>query len=535
MSRDPILLVEDDDGVRETLKDILEDQGYTVVAVPTVADAVRQPPPHAAAVLDIKLPDGSGMDVASALRRRQPDLALVFVTAAASLETAVDALEFGAARYLQKPCPPGVLLSVIESVMQQLRLREAAAAQSLRVSAVADLLKVLSTTLDFDETVRLGLQQIATVKGVLGAALMTDLRSHEVFVTGELPAWVTALAHQEQLAATLGEDADPGGRRVNRLLPPEGVAVSPVPIVTSTWVHSGPDSLGCVLLHHSEPPKDDELIVVLATQFANGIWQAFLHHSLAQAYKQLAASQRALIESEKQSAVGRLAAGIAHEIGTPLNIISGRAEMMLVRVDEESSMAGRLKTICAQIDRIARLVRQLLDFSRADNEERQAVWLKAVLAETLPLVETRSMKRRATIVNRVGDLKRPILASFHQLQQVVLNLILNAVDAEANEIILEATAVEGEDTVLLSVTDDGAGIPSDKLETIFEPFYTTKPRGEGTGLGLAVVRGIVRDHGGSIHAERLPEGGTAFHIRLPLGAPGGRSTSLRQRRATGST
>ncbi len=107
-------------------------------------------------------------------------------------------------------------------------------------------------------------------------------------------------------------------------------------------------------------------------------------------------------------------------------------------------------------------------------------------------------------------------ANPHQLQQVVLNLVLNAVDADASRISLQCEQDPAAEMCVLTVTDDGPGVPEDKLETIFEPFYTTKPAGQGTGLGLAVVRGIVKDHGGTIEAERGPEGGMRFVVRLPL-------------------
>ena len=252
----------------------------------------------------------------------------------------------------------------------------------------------------------------------------------------------------------------------------------------------------------------------MARSYWRALSQASLHAKLEHAYEQLKRQQQTMIETEKQSAVGRLAAGIAHEIGTPLNIISGRAEVLLAKTEPETSMARGLKIICGQIDRIAGLVRQLLDYSRADNKtERAALRLHTVLSETLPLIETRAVRRTCTVDNEINETTPAILGSFHRLQQVLLNLLLNAVDAGASRILIDAQ--EGDAALDVRITDNGSGIDEDKLARIFEPFFTTKGRGHGTGLGLAVAREIVRDHGGDLWAEAAPTGGARLIMRLP--------------------
>lgn len=462
----PLLLIEDDAAVRETLVDILEDRGHEVVSVSSVAEAASTPGPHSVALVDVRLPDGSGVDVARALRANQPDTDIVFLAANASLETAIDALELGAVRYLRKPCPPSTLLEILDGILERRVLRREADRQAARVARVAALTQRLLTSLDLDGIVTIGLEEIVASLGVRGAEI---LRSGSRTALGDVG---TGGASEVELGDTAGS---------------------------------------IVRVHHAVDEPDLELLRLMCAQLGAALRQADMHRQLRLAHERLRASHRTAMEAEKQSAVGRLAAGIAHEIGTPLNVISGRAEVLLARAPEGPMSAG-LQTIRTQIDRITRLVRQLLDFSRAEKEERCAVALTSVISEILPLVETQSMKRRVAIETRVPS-QCVVNGSPHQLQQVVLNLVLNAVDAGASRIVFEGSRVGA--WVEITVTDDGEGVPTDRHEMIFEPFFTTKPRGQGTGLGLAVVRGIVRDHGGAIGAEPAPAGGACFRLRLP--------------------
>ncbi len=502
-------MLEDDAGVRDTLVDILEDRGYTVEAVASVAEASGPLPPFGIALVDINLPDGSGVDVARMLRETQPDVDIVFVTAAASLDTAIDALEMGAVRYLQKPCPPTTLLDVLGQIGEARELRREAALQRRRVAGVATMTQQLLTTLDFDKVATIGLGAMRQATDVDAAAFVAQRpRRSKTFVVGELaPAVLARLedATWTRSAGALGI----GGQlhRDDRLVPGAHISCASLGGVEGTLD-------GTLFLQHTTPELDEEMVTLLGTQLVVALQQAALHEDLRAAHEQMRATHRTLVEAEKQSAIGRLAAGVAHEIGTPLNIISGRAEVLLGRAAPDSRMATGLQTIVSQIDRIAALVRQMLDFSRAETDGRQRIPITAVLSETLPLLETRVMKRQVSITNRVSDGSCMVYGSLHQLQQVVLNLVLNAVDAGAEAIVIDC-AHPAEGSLRLTFEDDGSGIDADKAETIFEPFYTTKPRGAGTGLGLAVVRGIVNDHGGRIYVEQPDIGGTRFCVELP--------------------
>jgi two-component system, NtrC family, sensor kinase len=229
--------------------------------------------------------------------------------------------------------------------------------------------------------------------------------------------------------------------------------------------------------------------------------------------------EQQLRRSETLAVAGKLASGIAHEVGTPLNIISGRAEMVLRSLPPEHPGRQDLERIIHQIDRVSNIVRSLLDTVRLGKLEIQRVSLEALIGRLLPLLEHVVRRRGISITTSIpGDLP-DVAGDPGRLQQVFINLLMNAVEAIPSEGVISITAWpashDGRPGVTVEVTDTGLGIPRDALEQIFEPFYTTKPVGEGTGLGLAISRDIIRDHGGTIEARRRPAEGSSFVVWLP--------------------
>jgi signal transduction histidine kinase len=242
--------------------------------------------------------------------------------------------------------------------------------------------------------------------------------------------------------------------------------------------------------------------------------------------------ERRLRQTEKLAAVGRLAAGLAHEIGAPLHVIRGRAETMLRREQEPEVRRRNLGIIVEQIGRITLIVRNLLEFSRRREPQVQDVDLAAVAERVLELLEG-EFARAAIRVVREGSGPALIRGDPHLLHQVVLNIVLNAVQALESvpgkrelAVRFDEGALDGVHpgeyvaAVALEVEDSGPGIPEDVLPQIFEPFFTTRTGGQGTGLGLAVAVGIVEEHGGRIEAanRRGPDGapaGAVFRVLLP--------------------
>ncbi|HET9982451.1 MAG TPA: ATP-binding protein [Longimicrobiales bacterium] len=240
------------------------------------------------------------------------------------------------------------------------------------------------------------------------------------------------------------------------------------------------------------------------------------------------ALERRLRETEKLAAVGNLAASLAHEIAAPLNVVSGRAELLLKREAAPEVRERNLRIIVEQIGRITTIIRNLLDFSRRREPRIRPVDLASVLEGVTELLEGELARAGVQLV-REGPESAWIRGDAHLLHQVFLNLMLNALqamgerDGERRIVIRLATAAGGNGMplwVTAEVRDTGPGIPPHALPRVFEPFFTTKAGGQGTGLGLAVALSIVEEHGGELEAENAfgADGrvtGAVFRVRLP--------------------
>jgi signal transduction histidine kinase len=235
---------------------------------------------------------------------------------------------------------------------------------------------------------------------------------------------------------------------------------------------------------------------------------------------ELESAQAQLVRSERLASVGRLSAGVAHEIGNPLAAILGMIELAR---DPELDAAEReefLRRIQQETERINRIIRDLLDFSRRGRDSADAMAttdLRHVVEDASRLVAPQKDLREVSIERRLAPNLPDVRGPSDQLTQVVLNLLLNAADAIEGDgaILVEVGASDRSGFVRLAVTDSGPGIAKEVFEHIFEPFVTTKPAGEGTGLGLAVVHAIVDRLGGAIRAESAESGGARFVVELP--------------------
>jgi signal transduction histidine kinase len=218
--------------------------------------------------------------------------------------------------------------------------------------------------------------------------------------------------------------------------------------------------------------------------------------------------------AERLASIGTLVAGLAHEIGTPMGVIQGHAKLL------ESAVAGdnarwRLRTIQEQIARISRIIQSLLHMARPGRPRRVPVDLAALLDGTLAFL-TEKLSRRGVEVEREFAEAPNVLGDPERLQQVFLNLFLNAVDAMPDGGQLTVTLRPHAHEVEVRVCDSGHGIPAGDVERVFEPFYTTKAAGEGSGLGLSVVQGILAEHHGAIEVLRSDTAGTEFRLLFPV-------------------
>jgi len=228
-----------------------------------------------------------------------------------------------------------------------------------------------------------------------------------------------------------------------------------------------------------------------------------------------------LLQAEKLAALGQTVSGVAHELNNPLATILTWSERLAGQAIDPTTKRG-LNTILSESERAAKIVRNLLTFSRKRNTTRSLVDVNQILRETLSL---RAYDQRLSNISTIEGLAKglpQVFADSHHLKQVLLNLIINAEQAMLSTngrgiLIVRSWHDAAKDLVVIEVNDDGPGVPKDVQSKIFNPFFTTKSTEKGTGLGLTVAHALIQDHGGQIRVVSTPDNGTSFYIDLPTG------------------
>ncbi len=287
--------------------------------------------------------------------------------------------------------------------------------------------------------------------------------------------------------------------------------------------------LSCTL----DTGRDDE-IGVLARSFCNmtadlrkarieqSNWSQKLAAEVEHKTRDLKLAQAQVMRSDKLSSVGLLAAGVAHELNSPLTGILTYAHLVAQKLPDESAEKKDMHVIVTQAERCATIIRQLLDFSREHSPEKKHQDLHTVLEQAIALVEHQARFHNTKIERDFAPNLPPVLMDIGQMQQVVLNLLVNASEAMPEGGVLTVatrwlTQPGGDaDSIQMTFRDTGIGIPAENISRVFDPFFTSKDVGKGTGLGLAVSYGIIERHGGTIVADSTLGEGSVFTITLPL-------------------
>ena len=228
-----------------------------------------------------------------------------------------------------------------------------------------------------------------------------------------------------------------------------------------------------------------------------------------------------LLQAEKMAALGQTISGVAHELNNPLATILSWAERLSQRASVDEAVRRGLETILSESERAARIVRNLLTFARKRQTTRAMVDVNQVVRETLALRAFEQRMTNVVVVDALAAGLPQVFADGHQVQQVLLNLIINAEQAMVSahgrgSLVVRTWHDADQESVILEINDDGPGIPDDLQPKIFDPFFTTKEVGQGTGLGLTVAYAIVQEHGGRIRLESRPNRGASFYVELPV-------------------
>jgi signal transduction histidine kinase len=406
--------------------------------------------------------------------------------------------------------------------------------------ALSEVGRALSRTRDPDQVARQVAASVCTLFNTLSSGLYRreaetgDLRllassgdlgaigdGVRVVPRGTMVAGLAALQGQTVCTANILEDPEVilTAEQRERLTRSPHRAVLAVPLVVQDAV------IGVLALGDRAgrvfTPDEIRLAQAFSDQATIALENARLFHELEQRLRELRDTQAQLIQAAKLSAVGQLVSGVAHELNNPLSVVIGYTQLLL-RKELPGSLRGPLETVVAQGQRMATIVQNLLLFARQGGHERRAVDVADALEKVIALRASQLRLSNISVVRDHAPDLPLVFADINQLQQVFLNLLLNAEQMISESgvggriCLRTATRADARGRwVLGQVSDDGPGIRPEVLPRIFEPFFTTKEVGAGTGLGLSVSYGIVQEHGGRIEVESRP-GSTTFSVVLPV-------------------
>lgn len=519
-----VYVVDDEPGIAMLCERVLTRAGYRVATETNPRKAVEYFEDHSINLLlvDIRMPEVDGFEVIQHVQRWQPDAAILIMTGHGTVDTAVRALRQGVDGLILKPFKQGAELvdAVKLAFADNQKKRDAARTQALRpLFAVTEamlseirraplldlVIKAITTQVDCS--------QAACYQKPKDAQTYFRLAGRGIFETNALLDLISRAGQAD--SPVLINAAGPGDPSLKALLSDLelGSAIL-VPVQ-----HPSLNTVFCAARGSDEPAfreSDLEMFQILARQAATALENSRLYAEQLEYVRQLEASQAALIQAEKMAAVGRLSASIAHELNNPLQAVqnclhlAGREDLSAEKRAEYFDLAR------TELERLMITARRMLDFYRPGTAMQTKVNLVDMLEYVLSLMSKQLAEAKVNIVKDIrGDLPL-ITAVGSQVQQVFINLILNAADAMSPEGgDLRITARTWDDKVELLFRDSGRGIARDERSNIFEPFFSTKDG--GTGLGLTVSYNIITAHGGSLEllADRAP--GACFRILLPTG------------------
>jgi len=435
-----------------------------------------------------------------------------------------------------------LLADILATTIEKHRLFESAQREVRVQKLLNEAGRVLTSTLDRDEVLkRIMGEVIQALDTVAGSIVLVDEEQNDlVFATAVGPqseeligthmpmnqgivGW--SIIHGESL---LSSDAHTDPRFYQEIDQQTGLSTQSVLCVP---LSSKDRVIGAIEVLNPHTGKfnqrDLEVLESLSPQAAIAIENASLFESIKHQMAELERAQDQLLQAEKLSAIGRLVAGVAHELNNPLTAIVGYAQLLL-ETCQDPEICEDLERINREAQRSARIVQNLLAFARQQKMEKHAIDLRDVLDKTVDLLLYQLEVDNIALVRDSAPKKMTVLGDNYQLQQVFINLITNAHQAmrKANgKGTLTIRSKFGDrSTALVYISDDGPGVPKDIAHRIFDPFFTTKDVGEGTGLGLSICLGILQEHQGKIWLDENASSGATFVVELPLH----RETHVRQ-------
>ena len=506
-----ILLIDDDAGIRKVMSITLEDAGYEVCTAPDGETGVamcRAESPQIV-ITDIRMPGIDGIEVLRRIKDMDSDREVIVATAFSEIELAIQALQLDASDFITKPINDDALAVALRRAKERYTTRK-----ELRDYTALIEEKWMETQEELAKTFQFQKSLIeSSIDGIVACdregKIIIFNRSMEQMLgctreeaTGEMSLYELFPPGEADKFRNKFASAEFGGR--NKLFLFETILMNrsggriPVQVSASALLQEN-EELGIVSFF-----RDLRDIRKMAQEFAD---------------------QARLLQQDKMISLGRLAASVVHEINNPLSGILNYTRLM-IKILTRGSLSGEstqkfqgyLSITENELSRCSKIVSNLLSFSRMSKLEFSEVNVNELIQRSIMLSEHKLTLQNIQIESRLHPDAPSIMGDFNQLQQCVINLIFNAIDAmpEGGTLTIASSSEPGKALVEVRVKDTGCGIAKEDQPYIFDPFFTTKKEGKGLGLGLSTVYGIVDRHKGTISVESELGRGTVFTIKLPM-------------------
>jgi two-component system, NtrC family, sensor kinase len=505
-----ILIIDDEPDIREIVGLSLSDAGYVIETAIDGVDGIercREFDPHIV-LTDIRMPRMDGIQVLSHLKKHHPHIEVIVATAFAEMGLAIQSLQLDASDFITKPIDHGALIVALmrakERVISRKKLQDytrfleegwTETTQELRATYTYQQ-KLIESSMDgilgcdAQERIITFNRCLERMLGYTPAEVRQQMTLGQLFESHQLTRIRQTLTAEElggpnQLAL------------IETRMRAKNGSLIPIQLSATMLMEQGrPEGLVCFI-------RDLRQIRRLEQQMSD---------------------QARILHQDKMMSLGRLAASVAHEINNPLSGVLNYVRLMLritsggTGKDQQEKFQRYLNTIEKEVDRCARIVSSLLTFARTSPAIFGPVNIAELLERSIVLSRHRLELSNITLTTDITPDLPPVKGDANQLQQCLINLVFNAIDAmpEGGKLELRAARENSGRIVRLSVQDSGSGIAEEHRPHIFEPFFTTKQEGKGTGLGLSTSYGIIERHRGTIEVQSTPGQGATFTIRLPV-------------------
>jgi two-component system NtrC family sensor kinase len=478
-----ILLVDDEEDLRDVLSIHLKDEGYEVITAADGEEGLRAFLKYRPAVVltDIKMPGMDGIGLLAKIKEADPEAAVIMITGHGDIDLAIQSLKYQATDFITKPIGNDVLKIALERAFERIYLRKQVKEYTLNKA----MYQVVLNDLIQEDIMVIG----ADYKILeINATLLKKLKLERQDVIGR---HCFEISHHLN-SACKGED-------------------HPCPLVES--LKTGKPSQAT----HIHRDKENRQIFYSISCYP--ISEHGRVSGVVEISKDITKDidiQKRMMEQEKLASIGQLAAGVAHEINNPLTTILTTAMVAQEDIDLENPNYEEFQTIANETLRCRKIVTGLLDFARQSKPAKKRNDINCIVRECIALVKKQAAFRDITIESRLLDNLPLLMVDHDQMLQSLINLVINAIEAvdSGGKISLTTTCFSEKAAVEIKVADTGKGILPQNLGHIFDPFFTTKEG--GTGLGLAITHGFIHQNGGTIEVESHVGAGTTFTIRLPL-------------------